>query len=112
MSISISPLVLPAVVFAVSLGFVLPPRRRVHVPAVDPRHEVDSALDPRMMVDHAALREGGVARPRTGIARGHPDQRLTGRDDVGEILGVDLGARVVSGRTDGDDVIDVSRQPD
>ena len=56
---------------------------------MDRRDEI-GADDAGVMVDDAAFGERRVARARTGLARGHADQALTRRHDVGEVLRVEL----------------------
>lgn len=60
-------------------------------------NEVVPAVDARVMVDHAVLEERRVAHARAGLTRRDTHQALTWPHDVGEVLGVDLGAGVVAG---------------
>src|SRR6266540_7394889 len=84
----------------------------IDVPPVYLGHEVCSPNDPFVMVDHAAFGEGWIARTGARFAGAHPDQCLARRDDVGEVLRVDLGSGVVAGRQRGDLIAHVRRQLD
>src|SRR5688500_14517447 len=75
--------------------------RGVDVPAVDLRKEITASEDPLVVGDHPAFGKRGVAHAFTRLARGHPDEALAGRNDLGEVLLVDLREGVIPGGAGG-----------
>ena len=59
-------------------------------------NQVGSAADAGMRKDGRTFCEGGVAHERSRIRRREPEQKLTGRYEIGKVLGVDLGASVTN----------------